>query len=137
MKWLFATNTSNAKYVIHFHFKRHLKKIVNPQTESRIYLGDHESFLFTFDQRHNNQNHNQHFLIALDEYARITVLTQSTAAQKYFKFFDWAEAQLSDAIINSIYSIYSTIYYSDTSTAKKRRILLNTRRQLINWYDYY
>lgn len=76
--------------------------MVNPQTESKIYLGDLESFLFTFDQRHNNQNHDQHFLIALDEYARITVRTQSTAAQKYFKFFDWAEAQISVVIINSI-----------------------------------
>lgn len=78
-----------------------MKNIVNPQTESEIYLGDLES-LFTFDQRHNNQKRDQHFLIALDEYARITIQTQSTAAQKYFKFFDWAEAQLTDVILNSI-----------------------------------
>lgn len=101
MKWLFVTSTGKWK-TNHFHFRKHLKKIVNPQTESEIYLGDLESLLFTFDQRYNNQKRDQHFLIALDEDARITVQTQSTAAQKYFKFFDWTEAQLTDVILNSI-----------------------------------
>lgn len=89
-------------YIDSLFFQKTLKKIENPQTESEIYLWDLASFSFTFDQRHNNQKHDQHFLIALDEYARITVQTQSTAAQKYFKFVEWAEAQLTDVILNSI-----------------------------------